>query len=418
MILVNNTTMQWWKTSIVSVASGVATVSSAAPAAGSNENTHARVRYGFDGSTAINSALNEIQADTDGPVDVFLGGNYRLTQLIVPSNVVLHGVPWKNSVVQNQANLSRTSLAQLPGAEKDFVVFGVNTQFAAGVITGCGIVDLELFGPEKNVYGVDAATTGNGVCLRTDGLDSGWVIDGFQIRNVSAMNFPESGFKCFGACPMYLNECKAQTNGRYGYEHAWATGAGGTNALHIQNFSADWNNLGALGFKGMAPNDSVFITGIKSEGTATGSEADLGTRSGPDYQSNCIVFDNCDRTVAMVNGVSHIRIQRAGIGPGPAITIKDSTGAGKKPRLTFNGVMERVGGWETAGTIGDAVTLRDEISSADIPRAVTAGVYPAQTAVPESSTAPGTVGDIAYDAEFFYICVGTNIWRRAEIADW
>jgi len=419
MVLVNNATMQWWMTSIVSVANGVATVSSVAPAAGSNENTAARVRYGFDGSTAINAALNEIQADTDGPVDVFLGGNYRLTQLTVPPNVVLHGVPWKNSVVQNQANLSKTSLAQLPGAERDFVIFTSWPGSAIpGYITGCGITDLELLGPETNVVGVATATKGNGVSFRAEGLDSGWIIDGFQIRNVSSSNFPESGFKCFDSCPMYLNECKALCNGRYGYEHVATFGGFSTNALHILNFSADWNNLGALGFRGLGVNDSVFITGVKSEGIATGPEADLATRAAPGYQSNCVTFDNCDNTVAMVNGVSHVRVSRASIGPGPAITISDSTGAGKKPRLTFNGVMERVGGWETAGTTGDAVTLRDVISNVDIPRAVTAGIYPGQTAVPESSTAPGTAGDLAYDAEFFYICVATSTWRRIDIADW
>jgi hypothetical protein len=175
---------------------------------------------------------------------------------------------------------------------------------------------------------------------------------------------------------MYLNECKAQANGRFGFEHEYAAGAGSTNALTIRNFSADWNNLGALGFKGMNPNETVFINGVKSEGTATGIEADAYLRGAPGYQSNCIVFDNCDRTVALVNGVSHIRIERAVIGPGPAITIKDSTGAGKKPRLTFNGVMTRIGGWETGGTTGDAVTLRDQISSVDITNTVTSGTYP------------------------------------------
>ena len=183
---------------------------------------------------------------------------------------------------------------------------------------------------------------------------------------------------------MYLNDCKAQNNGRFGFEQEYASGSGPNNALHILNFSADWNNLGALGFKGMSATETVFITGVKSEGHVAGIEADSGQRGGPGYQSNCIVFDNCDRTVALINGVSHIRIQRDGsgdsggikTGPGPAITVKDSAGYSKKPRLTFNGVMVRLDGVEEAGTTGDAVTLRDEISSVDIANTVTSGTYP------------------------------------------
>ena len=367
-----------WKTTITAVSGTTATFANASLVSGS-----LNVTYGFDGTTAINSALAEIQAYTDGPCDVYLGGNYRLTQLVIPPNVVLRGVSWKNSVAQRGlASLSRTVLAQLPGAEQDFVIFGAGSFGTA--IVAAGIMDFSLFGPEKNVIGVASATTGNGVALRTEGSAGARVVDCFRIEGVHALNFPQSGFRCFGAVPMYLNDCKAQNNGRFGFEQEYASGSGPNNALHILNFSADWNNLGALGFKGMSATETVFITGVKSEGHVAGIEADSGQRGGPGYQSNCIVFDNCDRTVALINGVSHIRIQRDGsgdsggikTGPGPAITVKDSAGYSKKPRLTFNGVMVRLDGVEEAGTTGDAVTLRDEISSVDITNTVTSGTYP------------------------------------------
>lgn len=45
-------------------------------------------------------------------------------------------------------------------------------------------------------------------------------------------------------------------------------------------------------------------------------------------------------------------------------------------------------------------------------------VIPTWVTVPASSTAPGTAGNIAYDANYFYVCVAANTWRRVAINDW
>ncbi|MBT9156635.1 MAG: hypothetical protein DDT37_01623 [Firmicutes bacterium] len=37
---------------------------------------------------------------------------------------------------------------------------------------------------------------------------------------------------------------------------------------------------------------------------------------------------------------------------------------------------------------------------------------------PASATAPGGVGEIRWDANFIYVCIATNTWRRAGIAVW
>lgn len=41
-----------------------------------------------------------------------------------------------------------------------------------------------------------------------------------------------------------------------------------------------------------------------------------------------------------------------------------------------------------------------------------------RTQVPESSTAAGTVGDVAQDGEWLYICVEANTWRRVALEAW
>jgi hypothetical protein len=39
-------------------------------------------------------------------------------------------------------------------------------------------------------------------------------------------------------------------------------------------------------------------------------------------------------------------------------------------------------------------------------------------AAPSSATSTGTVGQVAYDVSFFYICVATNTWKRVSITGW
>lgn len=40
------------------------------------------------------------------------------------------------------------------------------------------------------------------------------------------------------------------------------------------------------------------------------------------------------------------------------------------------------------------------------------------TTVPASATAQGTVGQVAADASYFYVCVAANTWRRAALTVW
>lgn len=38
--------------------------------------------------------------------------------------------------------------------------------------------------------------------------------------------------------------------------------------------------------------------------------------------------------------------------------------------------------------------------------------------VPRTATSPGVVGDISMDADYFYTCEGTNVWKRTARATW
>jgi hypothetical protein len=373
-IVVKQTSGEWWMTTIASVAGTSAVVDDPAPATGTN----LRCNYGFDGTAAINSALAEINASADGPTEVYLGGSYRLTQLVIPSKVRLSGVPWSASVgMWLSGNPSETVLAQLPGAEKDFVVFEGTVMGTNTVLAFCGLKNMVLWGPEKRTTGV-TVSKGNGLAFATPAGAPCLAIDGFVLEHVTANNFPGSGFRSYGAIPLYVNNCKALYNGRYGLEHRRTEGQS-TNAMHVLNFSGDWNNLGLMYFGILQPNDTLFITGVKSEGTSAVDDPDGNLWAGPNYQSNCLVFEDCDATPIVVNGLSHLRVARAGSAPGPAITITDSTNGTRKPKLVFNAVVTRVAGTET-GSTADAVTVKDVAGNTTLPRTVTSGAYPTATA--------------------------------------
>lgn len=43
---------------------------------------------------------------------------------------------------------------------------------------------------------------------------------------------------------------------------------------------------------------------------------------------------------------------------------------------------------------------------------------PSWVSAPASSSSSGTAGQIAYDDEYFYVCIAANTWRRTPINDW
>ena len=41
-----------------------------------------------------------------------------------------------------------------------------------------------------------------------------------------------------------------------------------------------------------------------------------------------------------------------------------------------------------------------------------------QSQTPASATATGTQGQIAWDANYMYVCTATNTWKRVALATW
>ena len=65
---------------------------------------------------------------------------------------------------------------------------------------------------------------------------------------------------------------------------------------------------------------------------------------------------------------------------------------------------------ETTNTSADSIKTAGGIS--------VAGQLITGTKTPASATATGTTGTICWDANYIYVCIATNTWKRVAIATW
>jgi hypothetical protein len=66
--------------------------------------------------------------------------------------------------------------------------------------------------------------------------------------------------------------------------------------------------------------------------------------------------------------------------------------------------------------------VRVDFDVANNTNTFTGGVYAprfrSDLTTPASASAPGAVGTIVWDANYVYVCVGTNMWKRAALSSW
>lgn len=368
-----------WTATILDVDGGVATLDTVAPSNAGNQ----RVRWGFDITDALNDALSDIQSVT--PREAYLPGYYMASQIVVPNGVILRGAGWGysyNAIYSTPPGLMNTFIGQLPGSEKNFLVFGG----AAG--TGCGpvgVINMILQGPDVNVRDM-RPTIGSGLALRMSNGNPLIAYDGVELRFVHCTGFPEHGFEFpAGAVPLTVDNCRAFYNGGVGFEYGSEPLPASdvqTQVLHFQNCTGDGNVEALVRINNTSPENTIVITSLKSEGVPEATYATNtdyyrfegweGLPTG-DAQAKAVVLNNCDQTSVVINGLSHISGGLV-VEPGPCISIESDTDL--VPNVVFNGVTMRVSGVPVDGGRDDAVTLRDTVNNVDIPRTVTSGVYP------------------------------------------
>ena len=105
--------------------------------------------------------------------------------------------------------------------------------------------------------------------------------------------------------------------------------------------------------------------------------------------------------------------QSIGLGTTPNDHAGDSLRvAGGKINNNFNELYTALGNGTTLGIATVAKTGSYTDLTGVPPTA------PALVAPPVSSTALGTTGQISWDANYIYVCVNTNTWKRVALTTW
>lgn len=78
-----------------------------------------------------------------------------------------------------------------------------------------------------------------------------------------------------------------------------------------------------------------------------------------------------------------------------------------------------VGGEIDGALIEDgSITTTKLDSGVDAAYAAADHTHPVSTDVPASASATGVAGSLAMDADYLYVCVATDTWKRATLASW
>jgi hypothetical protein len=79
--------------------------------------------------------------------------------------------------------------------------------------------------------------------------------------------------------------------------------------------------------------------------------------------------------------------------------------------LEVNGTARIRGPLETTGNITSTGTAHS-FANGSIPAAAVAGIV---AGTPASGAAAGVAGSVRYDANFLYVCVSANVWKRVAL---
>lgn len=101
----------------------------------------------------------------------------------------------------------------------------------------------------------------------------------------------------------------------------------------------------------------------------------------------------------------------------PAPTFDNAVTASAGITATTGGVTATAGG--VTATAGGVTATAGNITATAGNLVATAGdVIITAPTTPASASATGTIGTIAWDTSFLYVCVATDTWKRVGIATW
>jgi len=147
-----------------------------------------------------------------------------------------------------------------------------------------------------------------------------------------------------------------------------------------------------------------------------------------DPSTGRIALDNADPTLATeirvhkttTNGVDLTNVFAAGVGTAQGIYIQRKDDASEAHFFRTTGPATDSGAYMTVGVehvSGTGTFTNNKVMVVGVyAKAETASLAP--LSVPASATDTGAVGDVRYDADYVYICVAANTWKRAALTTW
>jgi hypothetical protein len=91
--------------------------------------------------------------------------------------------------------------------------------------------------------------------------------------------------------------------------------------------------------------------------------------------------------------------------------ISANDGTGDSLRAAFIKVNENFDNMSTVGFDSGNINCQGSIE-------ISGNILISGDYVPSANTDPGTVGQIAWDSDYVYICIANNDWKRANLAAW
>lgn len=336
--------------------------------------------------------------------------------------------------------------------------------FAEGLYLGSGINNFNI----SNIYTEDCGTRGLSINNDATPLTRGGIQG--NISNVQALNCSLQGVYLVGCDELNLNNIYCRGNKRSGISIS------GCNNITVTG-SQCWNNNQARSADNVSQYSSIIIYDSKyirlgqpicdDDGSTVyqyrGVDTQQSVAGATDYVQ--VIGGRSQNTVsssqAVVIGNNSTAINHGGYNPR---RYRDNGNVSASPSILLkNGDVQRLGLTQntTLGTLDTNVVPGQELTliiqqnttggyTFSLPANVTllngtffanrsasavteiklvyvsstAGWYEISragtswTAPPVTATSSGTSGQVAYDANYFYICVATNTWRRVAIAAW
>lgn len=182
-----------------------------------------------------------------------------------------------------------------------------------------------------------------------------------------------------------------------------------TGKIKIGDGSTAWSSLA---YQAWATLPIAVASGGTGQTSYTNGQLLIGNTTGNTLTKATLTAGS---GIAITNGTGSISLAASGI---------DDSNISATAEIAVSkladGIARQLLQTDAAGTGVEWASNIDVPGTLDVTGAATfdSTVTIATAKTPASATAAGTTGEIAWDADYIYVCIATNTWKRVAIATW